>query len=210
MPDLDDVLADRVLSLRQAGASVESIADRFSIPLAEAQAILDRALDSYDRTRTAALEASRLDRLLVAVWPQAVKGDLLAVDRAVRLGERMAVVTAEPAKNEHRLRTAFDQAVESSEAAPTLDRALIAVGEVFADRVDNAIATGEGTEVTKALYLLPHFMNVLREMHATPASRLAAGLAAKPDKGGTLSLLRSEHRRPDDSAVNVDGRRTGA
>jgi hypothetical protein len=58
------------------------------------------------------------------------------------------------------------------------------------DRVDEARATGEGQELTKALYLLPHMVNVLRELLATPASRQAAGLAGGEAKEGKLAALR--------------------
>lgn len=89
------------------------------------------------------------------------------------------------------LRDAFDQSVKANDqVAPDLDAALIEAGRKIADRVDEATETGEGQEVTKALYLLPHLMNVLREMHATPKSRLEAGIVKKEGSGGgTLGRL---------------------
>jgi hypothetical protein len=46
------------------------------------------------------LEVQRLDALLVGVWPRAAKGDVAAVDRALRIAERRAKLLGldEPAK----------------------------------------------------------------------------------------------------------------
>lgn len=94
------------------------------------------------------------------------------------------------------LREAFDRSVEANDQiADDLDAALVESGRKIADRVDEATATGEGQEVTKALYLLPHLMNVLREMHATPAVRLAAGIG-KEGAGGKLAAVRDLRGRP--------------
>jgi len=88
------------------------------------------------------------------------------------------------------LRDAFDRSVKANaELAGDLDAALIESGRTIAERVDEAIATGEGQEVTKALYLVPHLMNVLREMYATPKARHDAGLG-KEDARGKLASIR--------------------
>lgn len=95
--------------------------------------------------------------------------------------------------NEHALRKAFDASVAASPEAAAVDAALIQTGRTIADRVDEAVAFGEGQEVTKALYLLPHLINVLRELLATPASRHNVGEVAKPAKPASkLGLLRAE------------------
>lgn len=91
-----------------------------------------------------------------------------------------------------KLRAAFDKSVASTELQE-VDEALIETGRQIADRVDLAVATGEGQEVTKALYLLPHLVNVLRELLATPASRHNAGLTQGDAKDGKLAQLRSLH-----------------
>lgn len=96
------------------------------------------------------------------------------------------------------LRDAFDASVKAARAAtdegkldPKRDAALVEAGRTIADRVDEAVATGEGQEVTKALYLVPHLMNVLREMYATPKARHDAGLSTKggASGGGKLAQL---------------------
>lgn len=93
------------------------------------------------------------------------------------------------------LREAFDESVEASDhLVAKVDNALIEAGRKIADRVDEATATGEGTEVTKALYLVPHLMNVLREMYATPKSRHDAGIDKGGESGGSkLGKLRTIH-----------------
>lgn len=93
------------------------------------------------------------------------------------------------------LRDAFDRTVDASELVKPVDAALIEAGRKIADRVDEATATGEGQEVTKALYLVPHVVNILREMLATPAARRAAGLDKEGESGGgKLTLLQNAAR----------------
>jgi hypothetical protein len=90
------------------------------------------------------------------------------------------------------LREAFDESVAASaETNPRLDAALVEAGCKIADRIDAAVESGDGPELSKALYLMPHLMNILREMLATPASRQAAGLNAKEGVRGNLGKLRS-------------------
>lgn len=83
-------------------------------------------------------------------------------------------------RDPHALRRAFDVSVASSRHTDGRDSALVEAGRSIADRIDSAITVGDGVEVTKALYLIPHMLNVLREMYATPASRIAAEEAAAP------------------------------
>jgi hypothetical protein len=186
-----DELASKVLSARRAGASFDQIAERLNLTPKAAKALFDKAIGSYDPEYTRALEADRLDRLHLAVWPDAVQGDLNAVDRVLRISERRDKVLAVPKENDHALREAFDRSAATS--TQLQDAGLLEAGRKIADRVDEAVATGEGQEVTKALYLLPHMVNVLREMLATPASRNAVKQAAPKDEGGKLAQLRAIH-----------------
>ena len=91
------------------------------------------------------------------------------------------------------LRDAFDRSVKANKQLhDDVDDALVEAGRKVADRVDEATATGEGQEVTKALYLVPHLMNVLREMYATPKARHEAGLTEEVESvGGKLAKLQS-------------------
>ena len=101
---------------------------------------------------------------------------------------------AQAADNDHALTRAFEESVKTSrQLVDGLDDALIAAGRRLAERVDEAVATGDGQEVTKALYLLPHMMNVLREALATPASRLEKGITqakGQTQRSATLAMLR--------------------
>jgi hypothetical protein len=186
-------LAARVLSARQAGATFDQIADRMHLTPKAARALFDKAVGTYDPEYTKALEAARLDRMHLAVWPLAIEGDLGAVDRVLKISERRDKVLAEPTPNDHALREAFDRSASTSTEVQDVDAALLEAGRKIADRVDAAVASGEGQEVTKALYLVPHMVNVLREMLATPASREAARKTATSQEGGKLAQLRAVH-----------------
>ena len=194
MTEENGELSRRVLELRRAGVTVELIAGQLSLDVRAVRALLDAALGSYEPGYTLALEADRLDRLHLAVWPAAARGDVDAIDRVLKISERRDKVLAEPTPNAHELRVAFDASVETSAHVTQVDHALVEAGRKIADRVDSAVASGEGQEVTKALYLLPHMVNVLRELLATPASRQAAGLVATEPKDGKLGKLRALHQ----------------
>lgn len=90
------VVAERdrqVLELRKAGVGVVEIAERFGISHGRVSQIVKRALTlaiTEPAEEVIRLEVERLDGLLVAMWPQARKGDLKAVDRVLRIMERRA------------------------------------------------------------------------------------------------------------------------
>ncbi|MGZ4663603.1 MAG: terminase small subunit [Frankiaceae bacterium] len=69
------------------------------------------------------------------------------------------------------------------------DRAAVDLALTYAARIDEALAEGEGQEVTKALYLGPHLLNTLRALGGAPAERKALG--AEESVGGKLAQLRS-------------------
>lgn len=69
------------------------------------------------------------------------------------------------------------------------DQATVDLAVTYAERIDAALATGEGQEVTKALYLGPHLLNTLRALGGTPADRKALGV--EEATGGKLAQLRS-------------------
>lgn len=103
------------------------------------------------------------------------------------------------------LRASFEAAVGANRRLiDGLDDALVASGRKIADQVDLATETGEGQEVTKALYLLPHLMNILREMYATPKSRLEAGVD-KEETLGKLAAVRDLRNRPAPSKKRASG-----
>jgi hypothetical protein len=182
----------RVLELRRAGLGFAQIAERLHLPDAStARAFYDQAMTAEDLRFSADLEAARLDRLHTAIWPQAVQGDVNAVDRVVRISERRERLLGPPRENQHELRAAFDASMETSSQVTPVDEALVEAGRKIADRVDEAIAGCEGQELTRALYLMPHMVNILREALATPASRINAGLVKDNAPKGRLAELRA-------------------
>lgn len=94
------------------------------------------------------------------------------------------------------LRDAFDLSVESNRKVDAdLDAALIEAGRKIAGRVDDVMEFQDEQEITKALYLLPHLMNILREMYATPKARDDAGIG-KESASGKLAAVRQIRERP--------------
>lgn len=95
------------------------------------------------------------------------------------------------------VREGYDRTVKALSLGDE-DAALVELGGALADTLDDA-AEMSGEAKTKALYLTPHLMGVLKEMLATPASRKAvkpaAGAAPAPEKGagraGKLADLKS-------------------
>jgi hypothetical protein len=181
----------RVLELRRAGVPFERIAAEVQLEdVDQARSIFDQAIEQAAPSYDSKLEADRLDRLLAAVWPKAIGGDLTAVERAIKIGERREKLSARVPEDQRNMRDAYDASLTSSPHINDVDQALIESGRTIADRIDAAIALGEGQEVTKALFLLPHMVNILRELLATPAARLALDRPPNPD-GGKLAQLRA-------------------
>lgn len=82
------------LKLRKAGATYEAIAakvgftNKGSAQRAVTQALKDVPKD--DAEVVFALELERLDQLLLALWPQAMKGHVRSAETVIRLMERRA------------------------------------------------------------------------------------------------------------------------
>jgi len=104
------------------------------------------------------------------------------------------------------------EAVEASfEQMPWLrsaDTAAMELARKYAARIDEALATGEGQEVTKALYLGPHLLNTMRELGGSPQARKA--MQSSDPVGGALASIRanlpggSRSRAGEDDAENLD------
>lgn len=193
----------KCLELWRAGASFDAIAGQVKAGLTPEE-VADACLRALHRSPQVSqvelrqLEVDRLDRLQMALWPRAVRGDLPAVKAYLDIAALRAKFRAESKPNERLLQTAYDQAVASSTAIEDVDAALVASGRAIAERIDAAVSAGEGQEVTKALYLTPHMVNILRELLATPASRRALEAGAAGAKGaeeegtsGRLAKLRA-------------------
>lgn len=177
----------KALDLRRAGVAVPKIASQQGYSTtAAAEAGIARAMKAAavvsDPVAIRDLELDRLDRLQQAVWVKALAGDTGAQDRVMRLSEmrmRLAGTAGEDA-------TPLSDAFEVSLAAVTVtdaDAALVAAGRRVAARIDAAAQQTDLQAETKALYLLPHLMSILRELGATPAARDVVGTVVQQPAG---------------------------
>lgn len=86
----------KAVELRRAGASYAHIAAQLGLSKSSVHKTVCRALvalqvDLDDQARLLqAQEADRLDHLQLKLWPRAMGGDVLAIDRVLRLMERRA------------------------------------------------------------------------------------------------------------------------
>ncbi|AYN55874.1 terminase small subunit [Microbacterium phage Coltrane] len=97
------------------------------------------------------------------------------------------------------LREAFDKAVEDNPHALDVDGALIAAGQTMASAIDSITADPEATatEKTKALYLTPHLVSILKELLATPAARQQFNIATgDAKKASRLALIKGQAKSP--------------
>jgi hypothetical protein len=88
-----------------------------------------------------------------------------------------------------------DSVKDAVKAMPWLiasDQAAVDLALTYATRIDEALATESGPDVTKALYLGPHLLNTLRALGGAPAERKALG--EQELVGGKLAQLRSVNK----------------
>lgn len=94
---------------------------------------------------------------------------------------------------------AFLSAVESNKNVDLeIDQAIIEAGKSIADAIDKITADefATPTEKTKALYLTPHLVNILRELLATPLARKNVGLVVGETRSASrLSLIKDAANR---------------
>lgn len=100
------------------------------------------------------------------------------------------------------LRAGLDLSIKAAQSLDMkLDAAAIATARAMADYLDAVRESGTGA---KAMYLIPHYMGVLKSLQLTPEARAAAEKAAKgaptvpapaakgaSDDGSALGKLRS-------------------
>lgn len=149
-----------------------------------AEAAIRRALAANrkgkDRDTERSAELERIDALYRAAYPQAIQGDLKAIDSCNTLSERRMRILDKP--DDGAAITSNYEATVAALDTTEADAAVIASGRAIARQIDYSLQHGTGQEVTKALYLVPHLMNVLRELGATPAARGNIQNAAKEVK----------------------------
>jgi hypothetical protein len=193
--DLDDRDV-RAADLRLAGVPLTDIRKQLGFAdRGEVIAALARARESADAALTPAevrdLELARLDRLQMVVWQKAMKGDDAAQSRVLDL-TRLRLALVGP-RDDGDMVAMFDASIAALRLEDA-DQALVAAGRRIAAKIDAASSTGDAMSETKALYLVPHLMNVLRELGATPAAREALAKrsgGSKEATGGKLASLRA-------------------
>lgn len=152
--------------------------------VSSAEAAIRRALavnrKGKDRDTERSAELERIDALYRAAYPQAIKGDLKAIDSCNTLSERRMRILDKP-DDGATITSNYEETVAALDTTEA-DAAAIASGRAIARQIDYSLQHGTGQEVTKALYLVPHLMNVLRELGATPAARGNIQNAAKEVK----------------------------
>lgn len=152
--------------------------------VSSAEAAIRRALAANrkgkDRDTERSAELERIDALYRAAYPQAIQGDLKAIDSCNTLSERRMRILDKP--DDGAAITSNYEATVAALDTTEADAAVIVSGRAIARQIDYSLQHGTGQEVTKALYLVPHLMNVLRELGATPAARGNIQNAAKEVK----------------------------
>lgn len=78
----------------------------------------------------------------------------------------------------------YEAAIAANSHVEDVDQAAIETGRSVAKAIDDILASPEATptDKTKALYLVPHVMSILRELLATPLARKQVGIAAAAQK----------------------------
>lgn len=191
----------QALSFALAGLTVEAIRDQMKFrSVIEVDAAIKRARKrapvNVDPLSIRNVEMERLDRLQQAVWLKALRGDPAAIDRVLKIGELRLRYAGIADTEVGRSTKAFNDAVGTLRLKPA-DAALVDAGRRIAERIDQSFASGDQLAETKALYLVPHLMNVLRELGATPAVRgeftaVVEGVATHEPKVNDLTAFREK------------------
>ena len=99
------------------------------------------------------------------------------------------------------LLAAFEEAVTTSankQLEEGLDDAIVALGRSLAKSIDDILAdpTATASDKTKALYLAPHLVSILKELLATPLARKQMGLVtADTKKASRLQLIKDQAKK---------------
>ena len=118
------VNAEQALQLRHAGASYRAIANQLGISAPYAyrlvsDALAELAAQTMDKaSELRQLESERLDRLFLAVYQDAVKGDLKAMDRALKIIQQRAKLFGLEAPQQHQISGAGGGALKIEWVSP--------------------------------------------------------------------------------------------
>lgn len=166
--------------MRQSGQPWQSIATELGLPRTTVYRAVRRALAANEIASEESMAV--LGQMLAGLMPEAIGGDPKAVAQAMHVHARMEQLR-ERSPRRPRLRTAFEATVQALEVEP-VDSALVASGEAITEHVDLALVRGDAEEIKAALYLVPHLVNVLKQLRATPAARaeVVTAPAAEPPR----------------------------
>lgn len=101
----------------------------------------------------------------------------------------------EPKRQPGSLEASVRKSVEAMLWLEPSDEAAVDLAVTYAARIDDAVANGEGQDVTKALYLGPHLLNTLRALGGAPAERKALTGGAAPEVDPVDELKRKRRER---------------
>ncbi|MGV9181821.1 terminase small subunit [Arcanobacterium canis] len=182
---------ERALNLFIGAVPLHKIRDQLGFTsVTTAQAAINRALGRRERGKDGKtlvhVEVERLDQMYRTLYPRAIQGEAKAIEQCLKISEqRLRLITAQEEK-QGALAAAYESTIQAIENLDPegIDHAVVEAGRAVARQIDFAVKNGTGQEVTKALYLLPHLMNVLKELGATPASRSALTAVAADEKNG--------------------------
>jgi len=188
-PKVDPVVDAKAFALFKAAMPFEDIARELGLSAAAVRESVDRSIAAspwaLDQSSARVLRLERLDQMHKALWPKALKGDPVAVEKILRIEEARERALGEPARVQHALVDSLEATLKAlgARVSPE-DEMLVTACRSVARQIDHAIANGTSLEATKALYLLPHLWNGLRELGATPAARAALEAAARAAGSG--------------------------
>jgi hypothetical protein len=181
----------KVLDARRRALPFDRIAETLKISPEVARRAFEEALDAetLDLTQDQArrLDLSRLDRMTAGLYPDAIAGSVRHAESLLRLMDARNRLLSGPVVQD--VTVAYDASVDGLALTPA-DGALVAAGRRLAQQIDAASGSFDPLAETKAMYLMPHLMTVLRELGATPAAR-ASVKTAKEEQGGKLAQLRA-------------------
>lgn len=124
----------KVQAMVLAGVPYEEIASTVGCSKSTVQADVMHLMGEWRKTaayqidEARILELSRMDRLNVAVWRQAMNGDLLAVDKALKVSERRAKILGLDAAQKMQLEVRVDNPM----LLTMVGKALVATAKEFA------------------------------------------------------------------------------
>lgn len=191
------------LELKLAGASLERIKDHLKFRnVDEARSGIMEALDARgvirDPIEIRDLELARLDALTEKQWLKAMEGDPAAFDRIAKATELRVRLAGQSEDHKQPLLDAFNKTVDAlgGTVIDGVDDSVIEIGRRVAAQVDAASMSLDPGAVTKALFLVPHLMNVLTQLGATPEARKAVTGAAPSGKKNDLEEFKSRGKTP--------------